>query len=150
MKYMSSFFYFIILYFYDMMFFLWNLAESSRKLIGCFIKLLKKKSSAKKIRLLCASNWMDRFKNHLNWAVWAEIWKKRNWPGRARAKILYFVSGRAGPGSGWNVNFSFWSGWARTEISIFLSCRAGLGQKFQFLFRAGAGPVLKNPVGADL
>ena len=41
--------------------------------------------------------------------------RKKNWPGRARAKILYFVSGRAGlrpkfqfrfgPGSGLNFNF---------------------------------------------
>ena len=50
---------------------------------------------------------MDRFKNHLKQAVCPEIWKK-DWPGRARAKILYFVSDRA-----------------------------GLGQKLQFLFRAG-------------
>ena len=37
---------------------------------------------------------MDQFQNHLNQVVWAEIGKK-NWLGQARAKILYFVSGRA-------------------------------------------------------
>ena len=59
---------------------------------------------------------MDRFENRLNQAVWDENGKKI---GRARVKILYFVSGRAGlepkfqflfrarPGSDWNFNFFF-------------------------------------------
>ena len=66
--------------------------------------------------------------------------RKKNWSGRTRAKILYFVSGRAGlgpkfqflfragPGSGLNFNFPFGPG------------RAVLGRKFQFLCRAGPGP----------
>ena len=71
----------------------------------------------------------------------AEIGKK-NWAGRARAKILYFVSD-----------------WA--EILISFSDRDGPGPKFLFLLLAAgqaeiaamrAGPVsgLKNPAGADL
>ena len=52
---------------------------------------------------------------------WSGPKSEKNWSGRARAKILHFVSGRA-----------------RTEILISLSGWAGLGPKYLFFFRAGA------------
>ena len=72
-------------------------------------------------------------------------------PGRAPAKILYFVSGRAGlrlkfqfssragPGSGRNFSFPFGPGRAWIEILISLSGRAGPGPKFFSLLWAGPG-----------
>ena len=40
---------------------------------------------------------MDRFKNHLKWAVRAENWNK-NWLGRARPDPKFYVSFRVGRG----------------------------------------------------
>ena len=61
---------------------------------------------------------MDRFLNHLNEAIWDEIGKKLAGPGRARAKILFFVRVELGPGSDLNFNFSFGPVRARAEIFL--------------------------------
>ena len=60
--------------------------------------------------------------------------KKMAGPGRALAKILYFVSGRAGLGPKFQFPF-----------------RARPGSDLTLIFLTGrAGPGLKNPTRADL
>ena len=48
--------------------------------------------------------------------------KKKDWPGRLHAKILYFVSGLAGPDSGRNFNSPFMPG--RDGPEKFCPCRS--------------------------
>ena len=57
----------------------------------------------------------------------------KNWPGGPRAKVLYFVSGRAGPGSVRNFNFSFVPG---RKFFFFTSDRAEIAA----MRAAPAGP----------
>ena len=79
------------------------------------------------------------------------LYRNRKKIGRARAKILYFVSGRAGLGPKFQFPFRARPGRARTEISISLSGRSGPGPKFFSLLQAGPGPVWKiRPVHTSI
>ena len=101
-----------------------------------------------------ATEWRS-FTNHLNLSGPSRNRKKKNWPGRARAIILYNVSGRArlgpkfqfpfraGPGSDIILNFSFRMDRARAKILFFTSGRAEIEAM-------RARPGLKNPARADL
>ena len=71
--------------------------------------------------------------------------RKKNWPGWARAKILYFVSRRAKLGRNFNLPFGLGRAWTKILISFL-----GPGRNFFLYFgldraeilamRAGPGP----------